>query len=138
MLDTKEFRPLSVEGKGNKKRGEHKGALTMICSKNGKRVMISKELAQTLELADVVKMGFIGKNLVLGKHLPGHSNEFSLKRQGGKGVIYSADVVRVIAQTQKISFKNTISFTWYNPKVDEYENSPVAIFEPEGGDDCEA
>lgn len=138
MIDTKNFQPLNVEENGNKKRGVGKGVLTIICSKNGKRLLISKELEEILELTHTVKLGFIGKNLVLGKHLPGDSNVFSLKRQGKKQVIYSAEAIRVIAQMQNISFEKKVSHTWYFPKVDEYENSPVAIFEPEGGDNCEA
>ena len=137
MIDTKNFQPLNVEETGNKKHGGRKGVLTLICSKNGNRLMISKELAETLDLADTVKIGFIGENLVLGKHLPGDSNEFSLKKQGKKLIVYSAEAVRLIAQTQEISFENGVSFTWYKPKVDEYENSPAVIFEPEGGDNRE-
>ena len=82
MIDTKNFQPLNLEETGNKKHGGRKGVLTLICSKkNGKRLMISKELAETLGLTDTVKIGFIGNKLVLGKHLPGDSNEFSLKKQ---------------------------------------------------------
>ena len=137
MLDTKNFQPLNVEKNGNKKHGGRKGVLTLICSKNGKRLMISKELAETLDLVDTVKIGFINDQLVLGKQLPGESNLFSLKKQGEKLIIYSAEVVRLIAQTQKLFFENRVSFTWYEPEVDEYENSPVAIFKPEGGDNRE-
>ncbi len=136
-MDLGKFTPLDVADKEKKKRGGRKGALTIICSKNGNRLMISKELAEILDLTSAVKMGFIDKDLVLGKCLPGNSNEFSLKKQGEKLIVYSAEAVRLIAQTQQISFENCVSFTWYEPLLDDYENSPVAIFKPEGGDNCE-
>ncbi|WP_418539319.1 hypothetical protein [Massilistercora timonensis] len=135
MIDTKNFQPLNLEETGNKKHGGRKGVLTLICSKkNGKRLMISKELAETLGLTDTVKIGFIGNKLVLGKHLPGDSNEFSLKKQGKKLVVYSAEVVQKIVKTLDLEFNGKVSKTWYKPLLDEHDNSPVAILEAEGGD----
>lgn len=134
MIDTKNFQPLNVEETGNKKHGGRKGVLTLICSKNGNRLMISKELAETLGLTDTVKIGFIGNKLVLGKHLPGDSNEFSLKKQGKKLVVYSAEVVQKIVKILDLEFNGKVSKTWYKPLLDEYDNSPVAILEAEGGD----
>ena len=135
MIDTKNFQPLNLEETGNKKHGGRKGVLTLICSKkNGKRLMISKELAETLGLTDTVKIGFIGSKLVLGKHLPGDSNEFSLKKQGKKLVVYSAEVVQKIVKTLDLEFNGKVSKTWYKPLLDEHDNSPVAILEAEGGD----
>ncbi len=137
MIDTKNFQPLNLEETGNKKHGGRKGVLTLICSKkNGKRLMISKELAETLGLTDTVKIGFIGNKLVLGKHLPGDSNEFSLKKQGKKLVVYSAEVVQKIVKTLDLEFNGKVSKTWYKPLLDEHDNSPVAILEAEGGDNC--
>ena len=137
MLDTKNFQPLNVEENGNKKHGGRKGVLTLICSKNGNRLMISKELAETLDLEDAVKLGFISNQLVLGKHLPGESNQFSLKKQGGKLIVYSAEVVQKIVKTLDLEFNGKVSKTWYKPLLDEHDNSPVAIFKPEGGDNRE-
>lgn len=137
MIDTKNFQPLNVEKTGNKKHGGRKGVLTLICSKNGNRLMISKELAETLGLEDAVKLGFISNQLVLGKHLPGESNQFSLKKQGGKLIVYSAEVVQKIVKTLDLEFEGKVSQTWYKPSLDEHDNSPVAIFKPEGGDNRE-
>ncbi len=137
MLDTKNFQPLNVEKNGNKKHGGRKGVLTMICSKNGKRLMISKELAETLGLTDTVKIGFISNKLVLGKHLPGDSNEFSLKKQGKKLVVYSAEVVHTVAEKQQLDFTDKVAFTWYKLTIDEYDGVAVALFNPEVHDDEE-
>ena len=96
--------------------------------------MISKELAETLGLTDTVKIGFIGNKLVLGKCLPGDSNEFSLKKQGKKLVVYSAEVVHTVAEKQQLDFTDKVAFTWYKPTIDEYDGIAVAILEAEGGD----
>lgn len=137
MIDTKNFQPLNVEETGNKKHGGRKGVLSLICSKNGNRLMISKELAETLGLTDTVKIGFIGENLVLGKHLPGDSNEFSLKKQGKKLIVYSAEVVHTVAEKQQLEFTNKVAFTWYKLTIDEYDGVAVALFNPEVHDDEE-
>lgn len=132
-LDT--FLPLDVADKENKKRGGRKGALTMICSeKNGKRLMLSAELVETLDLGDkhIVQMGFDGDKLVIAKKLPGEKNYFELKKSGRKYVIYSAEAVNKITEVQKLSFEKHVSFTWYEPEVDELDGVPVVLFAPEG------
>lgn len=137
MMDMKNFIPAEkTVTRGGKNR--KKGSMTMICSeKNGKRLMISENLADTLRLKDMVKIGFIGKELLLGITLPGERNEYKLKRQGKKLVIYSSELISLIAECQGINFKDKVSHTWYKAKIDEHEKLPVAIFEPEGGDNCE-
>ena len=121
MINLDKFVPLDVADK-KKKRGGRKGALTMICSeKNGKRLMLSAELVETLDLGEEqsVQMGFIGKKLVLAKTLPGEANRFELKKAGKKYAIYSSDLVHEISIVQEISFERTVSYTWYKPVIDE-------------------
>lgn len=136
MLCMDEFMPLNVADKSNKNRGGRKGALTMICSeKNGKRLLLSEQLLETLNLGEEhsVQVGFIGKKLVLAKKLPGENNRFELKKAGKKYVIYSSELVREIGRVQEISFEEKVSFTWYSPTVDEIEGGvPVVLFDQEG------
>ena len=135
MLNLDEFSPLDVAN-GEKKRGGRKGALTMICSeKNGKRLLLSAELVETLDLGEghSLRMGFIGKKLVLAKKLPGEADCFELKKAGKKYAIYSSELVHEISRVQGISFERKVSFTWYSPIVDEIEGEiPVVLFDPEG------
>lgn len=137
MIDVSKFSAVEVEI-SKRHQGGQKGSLTMICSKeNGKRLMLSEELAETLGLSGTVRIGFIGNQLVLGKKLPGDGNEFSLKEQGKKLIIYSAELVRIIAEKQQIVFGKRVSHTWYKPIVDDYEGTPVVLFNPEVGVDGE-
>lgn len=132
-LDT--FMPLDVADQENKKRGGRKGALTMICSaKNGRRLMLSAELVETLDLSDksTVQMGFVGDKLVIAKKLPGENNYFALKKSGKKFAIYSSEAVNEISRVQQLSFDGRVSFTWYEPEVDELDGVPVVLFAPEG------
>ena len=136
MLNLDEFMPLDLADKKNKNRGGKKGALTMICSdKNGKRLLLSAELVETLDIREDfhLQMGFIGKKLILAKKLPGEANRFELKKAGKKYAIYSSELVREISRVQGISFKGNVSFTWYSPSVDEIEGEiPVVLFDAEG------
>ena len=141
MLNLDKFVLLDVADK-EKKRGGRKGALTMICSeKNGKRLMLSAELVETLDLGEEqsVQMGFIGKKLVLAKTLPGEANRFELKKAGKKYAIYSSDLVHEISRVQEISFERTVSFTWYKPVIDETEDGvPVVLFDEGEGESNES
>lgn len=137
-MDLHDFVPLDVADKEKKKGGGKKGALTMICSKkNGKRLLLSAEVVETLDLGDerIVRMGFKGKKLVMSKKLPGESNYFSLKKSGKKHAIYSAEAVKEISRVQQLSFDDGVSFTWYEPEVDELDGIPVVLFAPEGRDE---
>lgn len=134
-MDLHDFVPLDVADKERKKGGGKKGALTMICSKkNGKRLLLSAEVVETLDLGDerIVRMGFKGKKLVMSKKLPGESNYFSLKKSGKKFAIYSAEAVNEISRVQQLLFDDRVSFTWYEPEVDELDGVPVVLFAPEG------
>ncbi len=134
-MDLHDFVPLDVADKEKKKGGGKKGALTMICSKkNGKRPLLSAEVVETLDLGDerIVRMGFKGKKLVMSKKLPGESNYFSLKKSGKKFAIYSAEAVNEISRVQQLLFDDRVSFTWYEPEVDELDGVPVVLFAPEG------
>lgn len=134
-MDLHNFVPLDVADKEKKKGGGKKGALTMICSKkNGKRLLLSAEVVETLDLGDerIVRMGFKGKKLVMSKKLPGESNYFSLKKSGKKFAIYSAEAVNEISRVQQLLFDDRVSFTWYEPEVDELDGVPVVLFAPEG------
>lgn len=136
MVNLDKFTPLDVASKSNKKRGGRKGALTMICSKkNGKRLMLSAELLETLNLEEdlTLQMGFIEETLVMAKKLPGENNRFVLKKSGKKYAIYSAEAVRKISSVQGLSFEKKVSFTWYMPVVDEVNGVPVVMFRPEKG-----
>ena len=134
-MDLHDFVPLDVADKEKKKGGGKKSALTMICSKkNGKRLLLSAEVVETLDLGDerIVRMGFKGKKLVMSKKLPGESNYFSLKKSGKKFAIYSAEAVNEISRVQQLLFDDRVSFTWYEPEVDELDGVPVVLFAPEG------
>lgn len=135
MIDMNQFVPADKSvtrgGKNSKK-----GSLTIINSaKNSKRLIISEDVAETLGLKETVKVGFLGKQLLLGKTVPGENNEYKLKQQGKKKVVYSSELVSLITEYQEINFSDTVSHTWYSPTVDEINNAPVVIFEPEGGEE---
>lgn len=133
-MDFSKFVALNPSKEGNRR---YKGVLTLVSSKkNGKRLMLSTELVETLQLGDekAVMLGFVDKALVMGARLPGKSYAFPLKKMGRKYVLYSVSVVREISRIQNINFDTKVSHTWYSSKIDEYEGSPIAIFEPEEGE----
>ncbi len=134
MFDKELFQPLNNSNEGNKAGTRKKGLLTLVNSrKNGKRLMLSQQLEEMLELPDDnIELGFMETALVLGRKLPKVEKSFELKHQGKKAVIYSAKAVREIAQHQKIDFTDRVSHTWYKPIVEEFEGDPIIMFEREG------
>lgn len=135
MVNMEQFIPADKSvTRGGKNR--KKGSLTIINSaNNGRRLIISEDVVEILKLKETVKIGFIGKQLLLGTTLPGEKNEYELRKQGKKKVVYSAELISLITEYQGINFANAVSHTWYSPSVDEVNDTPVVIFDPEGGEE---
>lgn len=137
MVNMEQFIPADKSvTRGGKNR--KKGSLTIINSaNNGKRLIISEDVVEILKLKETVKIGFIGKQLLLGTTLPGEKNEYELRKQGKKSVVYSAELVGLITEVQGINFADRVSHTWYHPILEEIDDVPAVIFEPEGGEENE-
>ena len=134
MFDKELFQPLNNSDGGNKVGTRKKGLLTLINSrKNGKRLVLSQQLIEMLELPDDnIQLGFMKKVLVLGRKLPKVESSFKLKYQGKKAIIYSTEIVHEITEHQEIDFTSRVSHTWYKPIVEEFEGNPIIMFEVEG------
>jgi len=96
---------------------------------NGKRLTISKSLAERLALSDsvcVMPSAEKGK-LVLGKTLPFPSASKVNLNGTGKKIAYNAELVQVLTQAFKLDFSKCTSRTFNNVSFDELEGVPIAI-----------
>ncbi len=106
-----------------------KGYCTLVCSsKNGKRLVFSKNLSETLELEDMVKVAFDGKGgLWVGRDLPGITESFHLKDSTSeKKVIYRASLIQKIIKELKIDLAEKVSVTFYGLQLENWEGHAIA------------
>lgn len=127
MIDMKKLSALKTEVKirdDSKERG--KGVLTIVYSKNGKRIEILEPLVKELQLETTVQFGIIDKGLVIGERLPGIQQVITLKNSGKKKVIYSSDLVREIIKELGLDFNNRVSLTLSGVELQECEGKMIA------------
>lgn len=133
MIPQKKFTPLCVETKQRKVRKKG-GVLTIICSeKNGKRILLSEQMKETLGIKDTVQLGFLDNSLVIGKFLSENATTLNVKTLGKKSVIYSTEAVRYIVSTLGLRFTDKVSYTFYDVQLEEWNDVLVAILHV-GGD----
>ncbi|MFQ9697343.1 MAG: hypothetical protein ACLRY5_10990 [Zhenhengia sp.] len=92
------------------------GVLTIVNSKkNGKRLSLAGEVIETLQCKEKVQIGLVGKGIAvfpLGKQ---DLEEFRLKKEGSKHIIYSGPLVQEITERYKLDYSNRTCITF--PKV---------------------
>ena len=70
------------------------GAISLINTKSGKRLIMAKLLSSNLNNPSKVVIGLSKNKLAIGEKLPANENYFTVKDYKGKRVIYSADLVK--------------------------------------------
>ena len=107
-----------------------KFSLGLVNSKNsGKRLTISKAIADKLELIDKVYAmpAEDDRKLVLSKtKVFPHSVELKITDEG-KRTSYCAPFVELLTDRFALDFSKHVSRTFYDVDFDTYENTPVAV-----------
>jgi hypothetical protein len=89
------------------------GVCTVVNSeKNGKRVTLSKEIMELLNNPVSIEIGFTEDGIAVAKKLPENGVEFSLRKNGNKGVIYSSQLVEEITELFDLDFQDRVSITF--------------------------
>lgn len=116
-----------VKASQNNRSRKEGGVMTVIYSqKNGKRIEFKKEFLQELSIENELKVAFDEENLYIGRDLPNISKTFSLKSQGKKAVIYSAQLAEEIIQTLRLKLDGKVSVTLTEFELDECNGVMVA------------
>ena len=103
------------------------GVISLVNTKSGKRLIIAKSLIGNINNPIKVVIGLSKNKLAIGEKLPANENYFTVKDYKGKGVIYSADLVKEISEKFKLDFSNRTTITFEEVEYIEYEDTTVAI-----------
>jgi len=106
------------------------GAMTVVNSKCGKRITISKEVMNKLNNTSNIAISFSDERIAVGEYLPNNNNQITLKMVGKKGVIYSAGLVTEITEKYQLDFTNRTSITFSEIDYIEDEGATIAIISP--------
>lgn len=119
------------EGVKSTESSKHKrainGVISLVNTKSGKRLIIAKSLIGNINNPIKVVIGLSKNKLAIGEKLPANENYFTVKDYKGKGVIYSADLVKEISEKFKLDFSNRTTITFEEVEYIEFEDTTVAI-----------
>ena len=124
-VDLDSFKP--SESKTINKCSAEAGAMSVINSKTGKRIIVSREIMEKLNKPERIVMSFSEDKIAIGEQLPNNYNYINIKVLKSKGVIYSAGIVKEITDIYKLDFSNKTSITFFDVEYVKYEDNVVAI-----------
>lgn len=103
------------------------GVMSVINSRNGKRITLSKDVMNELNNLEMISISFSDESLAVAERLPNNDNQLKVKSSGNKGVIYSAGLVSEITDKYGLDFSNRTSITFTEVNYVESNGYTVAI-----------
>lgn len=108
-IDLSEFTPSVCSQQGRSV--EKAGVLSVVYSKNGMRVVLSRELMERLNYPKTVQIGFSDHQIAIAEHLGDHYTSYPMSKSGAKSIIYRSELVKQIAERYRLDFRNRTSIT---------------------------
>ena len=124
-IDLDSFKP--SESKSINKGIAEAGIMSIINSKTGKRIIVSREIMEKLNKPERIVMSFSEDKIAIGEQLPNNDNYIKIKALKSKGIIYSAEIVKEITDIYELDFSNKTSITFLDVEYVKYEENVVAI-----------
>ena len=120
----------SAISKPNLKASSDSGVISVIfSSKNGRRVTFPDSVLARLNNPSSLSFGFDGNRLVVGEKNEKLSDEFPVKIQGRKRIIYSASLVQEISKEFNLDFSGRVSLTFHQVEYITHKDQILAYFD---------
>ena len=121
------LKDLAIPESKSVRRNGYRGVLSIVNSKNGKRLAISQEVVDTCGLGDEICIFFGDDSLVISNKTPDCTVTFFTKTSGQKLLVYSAGLVEEISQKYQLDFTDVSCITFWDVEYFETENIVVAV-----------
>ncbi|WJQ81021.1 hypothetical protein [Brevibacillus brevis] len=109
-LDLSEFTPSICEQPGRALR--QSGVISVVNSKNGVRVALSKELIERLSHPKTIQIGFSDHLIAISENLGDRYTSYTMQKSGSKSIIYRSKLVKQITEKYRLDFSNRTSVTF--------------------------
>lgn len=103
------------------------GVMSVINSKNCRRITLAKEVMSELNNPKIISISFSNDMLAVAERLPNNDNLLKVKSCGNKGVIYSSGLVSEITDKYGLDFSNRVSITFSEVNFVKCNGYTVAI-----------
>lgn len=115
------------EAKNKTRVGSNPGILSIVSSKDGKRLSFSNEVMEELENPVKIQIAMDDENLAISENLPDNENYFNVKLTGKKSIVYAADLVNEIIEHFDLDFSDVVCMTFHEVVYIENEESKIAV-----------
>lgn len=103
------------------------GVMSVINSKNCRRITLAKDVMSELNNPKSISISFSDDRLAVAERLPNNDNLLKVKSSGNKGVIYSSGLVSEITDKYGLDFSNKVSITFSQVNYVQWNGYTVAI-----------
>lgn len=103
------------------------GVMSVINSKNSRRITLDKDLMSELSNPEMISISFSDDSIAIAEKLPNNDNLLKVRKSGGKGVIYSAGLVSEITNKYMLDFSNRTSITFSDVEYIQLNGFTIAI-----------
>lgn len=103
------------------------GVMSVINSKNSRRITLDKDLMSELSNPEMISISFSDDSIAIAEKLPNNDNLLKVRKSGGKGVIYSVGLVSEITNKYMLDFSNRTSITFSDVEYIQLNGFTIAI-----------
>ena len=103
------------------------GVMSVINSKNSRRITLDKDVMSELSNPEMISISFSDDSMAIAEKLPNNDNLLKVRKSGGKGVIYSAGLVSEITNKYMLDFSNRTSITFSDVEYIQLNGFTIAI-----------
>jgi hypothetical protein len=124
-FDITTLRPAS--SKSFPRESTNAGVISIVNSKDGKRISLSKGLLQKLNNPKTIQFSFFDNGIAIAESLPNNDITFVIKDTKNQFLVYSAPIVNEITEMFSLDFEGITSKTFHEVKYLTNSETPVAL-----------
>lgn len=104
-----------------------KGGVSIIYAKTGKRIIFDPTLIEDLGLEEMIQVGYNQRQLLLGSNLSGNYQNFKIRKQGTKYVLYASTLIRELISNFNLDYTEVVSKTFNQVTYKQCQGKKVAV-----------
>lgn len=129
---------LDVESECRSRKNSESGVISIVNTPdNGKRISLSKELMNKLEISNSAQIRMSDDCLLIAKQIKGSKKSFVVRKNGNKGAIYAADLIQEISKKFKLDYSTRTTITFPKVEYHSYDNGLIALIKIVDKDETE-
>lgn len=113
--------------KGTTKSFTKGGGVSIINTKTGKRISVSKAILDYLNVEGKIQFAFSDNEIAIGKELPNNENYFNIRMSKTKGLVYCTSLVLEVTELYELDFQDRTSITFDNIQYQNIQGNNVVI-----------